>query len=115
MCGGVYLGWHQPVTRRRVHLRSEKYKEVSEVCVQFLTKVGKIVWAVNWDPNKILAIQFINPFSISGIVAPQTKRPLKSLFYVVEIDSSTVQGSPEVSLCLSRTIPSNSPEPTLAV
>ena len=81
----VYLGWHQPVTRRRVRLRSEKYKEVSEVCVQFLTKVGKIVWAVNRDPNKILTIQFINPFSISGIVALQTKRPLKSLFYVVEI------------------------------
>ena len=102
-------------TRRRVHLRSEKYKEVSEVCVQFLTKVGRIVWAVNWDPNKILTIQFINPFSISGIVAPQTKRPFKSLFYVVEIYSSAVQGSLEVSLCLSRTIPSNSPEPTLAV
>ena len=113
--GGVYLGWHQPVTRRRVDLRSEKCKEVSEVCVQFLTKVGKIVWAVNWDPNKILTIQFINPFSISGIVASQTRRPFKSLFYVVEIYSSTEEGSPEVSLCLSRTIPSNSPEPTLAV
>ena len=73
------------------------------------------MWAVNWDPNKILTIQFINLFSISGIVAPQTKRPFKSLFYVVEIYSSAVQGSPEVSLCLSRTIPSNSPEPTLTV
>ena len=90
-------------------------KEVSKVCVQFLTKVAEIVWAVNWDLNKILTIQFKNPFSISGIVASQTRRPFKSLFYVVEIDSSAVQGSPEVSLCLSRTIPSNSPEPTLAV
>ena len=90
-------------------------KEVSKVCVQFLTKVGKIVWAVNWDLNKILAIQFKNPFSISGIVASQTRRPFKSLFYVVEIYSSTEESSPEVSLCLSRTIPSNSPEPTLAV
>ena len=66
----------------------EENKEVSKVCVQFLTKVEKIVWAVNWDSNKILSIQFINPFSISGIVAPQTKRPFKSLFYVVEIYSS---------------------------
>ena len=73
------------------------------------------MWAVNWDLNKILAIQFKNPFSISGIVASQTRRPFKSLFYVVEIYSSTEEGSPEVSLCLSRTIPSNSPEPTLAV
>ena len=94
-----------------IPLRSEKFKEVSKVCVQFLTKAQKIVWDVNWDSNKILGIQFINPFSISGIVASQTKRPFKSLFYVVEIYSSTCESPPEVSLCLSRTIPSNSPEP----
>ena len=94
-----------------IPIRSEKYKEVSKVCVQFLTKAQKIVWVVNWDSNKILGIQFINPFAISGIVASQTKRPFKSLFYVVEIYSSTCESPPEVSLCLSRTIPSNSPEP----
>ena len=115
--GGVYLRWHQPASQqgRRVHLKKwEVERSLWSLCSVFDKSWEDCVGCKlgsKQNPHHSIYKSILNFWNCRSADQETLQEFILCCWNLLEYS----EGSPEVSLCLSRTIPSNSPEPTLAV